>query len=148
MLTNLHSYAFLYYHVGRSFLVTWTRHLTLAKQCSTRTLYFGRDPLGRRSLLVHYPDSVNPYFLLSSVSAGLDSRHSLEELSTEHLYAIDLSAAAELSDVGLLNAENWTYLTSEQILELRSCTSSVPRKREGTNSPFVSICHPLLTFVA
>ena len=50
---------------------------------------------------MHYPDAVNPYFVLSSVSAGLDPGHSLEELSTEHLFAIDLNAAAGLSDVSL-----------------------------------------------
>ncbi|KAL8161459.1 hypothetical protein V2J09_012948 [Rumex salicifolius] len=37
-------------------------------QDSTRTLWFGRDALGRRSLLVHWPTSEDTRFLLSSVS--------------------------------------------------------------------------------
>ncbi|KAI0724371.1 asparagine synthase-domain-containing protein [Cerioporus squamosus] len=84
---------------------------------SANMLYFGRDPLGRRSLLVHYPDPANPYFLLSSVSAGLDSGHALDELSTEHLFAIDLNVVGDF-------------------LELRTCISSVPREIEGKFLPF------------
>ncbi|KAJ3409908.1 Asparagine synthetase domain-containing protein 1 [Chytriomyces hyalinus] len=34
------------------------------------TLYFGRDFLGRRSLLAHFPDQVDPSFYISSVAAG------------------------------------------------------------------------------
>ena len=54
-------------------------------------LYFGRDPLGRRSLLVHYPSASNPYFLLASVSVGPSPRYILKELSTTHIHAIKLN---------------------------------------------------------
>lgn len=37
-------------------------------QDSTRTLWFGRDAFGRRSLLVHWPTLEDPRLLLSSVS--------------------------------------------------------------------------------
>ncbi|KAJ3230761.1 Asparagine synthetase domain-containing protein 1 [Chytriomyces hyalinus] len=37
------------------------------------TLYFGRDFLGRRSLLAHFPDQVDPSFYISSVSAGTNA---------------------------------------------------------------------------
>ncbi|XP_048318236.1 uncharacterized protein LOC107429043 isoform X3 [Ziziphus jujuba] len=37
-------------------------------QDRTRTLWFGRDAFGRRSLLVHWPTVEDPRFLLSSVS--------------------------------------------------------------------------------
>nr|XP_016435479.1 PREDICTED: asparagine synthetase domain-containing protein 1-like isoform X3 [Nicotiana tabacum] len=37
-------------------------------QCSSKTLWFGRDAFGRRSLLVHWPTKEDPQFLLSSVS--------------------------------------------------------------------------------
>ncbi|TFK87953.1 hypothetical protein K466DRAFT_521683 [Polyporus arcularius HHB13444] len=92
-------YAFLYYHR------------------STNMLCFGRDPLGRRSLLVHYPDASNPYFVLSSVSAGADPVYALEELSTEHIFAIDLNAIDDL-------------------LELRTRITKVPRDIEGKVLPF------------
>ncbi|KAL5725783.1 hypothetical protein ACHQM5_008888 [Ranunculus cassubicifolius] len=41
-------------------LIYWQSH--------SRTLWFGRDAFGRRSLLVHWPTSEDPRFLLSSVS--------------------------------------------------------------------------------
>jgi asparagine synthetase B (glutamine-hydrolysing) len=37
-------------------------------QDSSRTLWFGRDAFGRRSLLVHWPTEDDSTFLLSSVS--------------------------------------------------------------------------------
>lgn len=53
-------------------------------------MYFARDPLGRRSLLLHRPTSDLPYLLLSSVSTGNNSGYQFEELSIEHIYSIDL----------------------------------------------------------
>lgn len=35
-----------------------------------RTLFFGRDPVGRRSLVVHWPDSVDQRLLVSSTADG------------------------------------------------------------------------------
>lgn len=68
-------------------------------QRTTQKLYFARDPLGRRSLLVHHPDETRPYFLLSSVSAGLHDGYNLEEVSTENIYAIDLKILASTPNV-------------------------------------------------
>ncbi|XAR65290.1 Asparagine synthase (glutamine-hydrolyzing) [Bertholletia excelsa] len=42
-------------------------------QASSRTVWFGRDALGRRSLLVHWPTSQDPRLLLSSVSPPCSS---------------------------------------------------------------------------
>ncbi|EPT04161.1 hypothetical protein FOMPIDRAFT_1027956 [Fomitopsis schrenkii] len=69
-------------------------------QHSTRTLHFGRDPLGRRSLLLHRPTKENPYFLLTSVSAGSNVGYDLEELSTENLYTIDVASLTSLAVEG------------------------------------------------
>ncbi|KAI9445415.1 asparagine synthase-domain-containing protein [Lactarius indigo] len=65
-------YAFVYYH-HRSGKV-----------------FFARDPLGRRSLLMHVPSSELPYLLLASVSAGKSDHYDFTELSTEYIYALDL----------------------------------------------------------
>lgn len=65
-------YAFVFYHA------------------SSQRLYFARDPLGRRSLLLHRPTSDLPYLLLSSVSTGNNSDYQFEELSNEHIYSINL----------------------------------------------------------
>ncbi|EEF50737.1 asparagine synthetase, putative [Ricinus communis] len=49
-------------------------------QDSSKTLWFGRDALGRRSLLVHWPTVKVPRFLLSSVSpfSYVDGSYDLE----------------------------------------------------------------------
>ncbi|KAI9454864.1 asparagine synthase-domain-containing protein [Lactarius psammicola] len=65
-------YAFVYYH-RRSGKV-----------------FFARDPLGRRSLLMHVPSPELPYLLLASVSAGESNHYDFAELSTEYIYALDL----------------------------------------------------------
>ncbi|KAF9243921.1 asparagine synthase-domain-containing protein [Melanogaster broomeanus] len=62
-------------------------------------LYFARDPLGRRSLLIHKPTFINPFFLLASVSAGDDPAYEFEELSTDGIFALDLTALCESDDV-------------------------------------------------
>ncbi|KAJ0096147.1 hypothetical protein Patl1_16689 [Pistacia atlantica] len=46
-------------------------------QDSSRTLWFGRDAFGRRSLLVHWPTVEDPQLLLSSVSPS----YSVEQIS-------------------------------------------------------------------
>ncbi|KAI0824166.1 asparagine synthase-domain-containing protein [Trametes gibbosa] len=95
-------YAFLYY------------------QRALNVLYFARDPLGRRSLLIHHPDEARPYFLLTSVSDGSHPGYSLDEISTEHVYCLDLA--------GLCASGN--------ILTLTSFLSHISRSPEGVDSPF------------
>lgn len=68
-------------------------------QAATHRLYFGRDPLGRRSLLIHKPTTNRPYLLLSSVSAGANPAYDFVELSTEHIYSLDLASLRKASDV-------------------------------------------------
>ncbi|KAI0735363.1 asparagine synthase-domain-containing protein [Earliella scabrosa] len=87
----------------------------------SKHVYFSRDPLGRRSLLVHYPDANRPYFLLTSVSAGADPGHALEELSTESIYAIDMDRLAAID-----------------LLKMRSCITSFTRLSTGDGLPFAN----------
>ncbi|VVB04011.1 unnamed protein product [Arabis nemorensis] len=47
-------------------------------QESSRTLWFGKDAFGRRSLLVHWPTVEDPRFLLSSVSPASSVAHGLD----------------------------------------------------------------------
>ncbi|KAI0048394.1 hypothetical protein FA95DRAFT_1588690 [Auriscalpium vulgare] len=65
-------YAFVYYH-----------HIS-------RRVFFARDPLGRRSLLIHRPSAGNPYFLLTSVSAGPHVGYDLSEVDTECIHMLDV----------------------------------------------------------
>ncbi|KAJ7462632.1 asparagine synthase-domain-containing protein [Mycena galericulata] len=65
-------YAFVYYHAD------------------SQRIFFARDPLGRRSLLIHKPSVKNPYFLVASVSTGSDPSCDFEEVSTEYIYSLEL----------------------------------------------------------
>ncbi|THH16765.1 hypothetical protein EW146_g3919 [Bondarzewia mesenterica] len=65
-------YAFVYYHHA------------------SHRLFYARDPLGRRSLLINKPTPKNPYFLLTSVSVGALEEYDLTEVSTDHIYSLDL----------------------------------------------------------
>ncbi|KAL1220280.1 hypothetical protein V5N11_005806 [Cardamine amara subsp. amara] len=47
-------------------------------QESSRTLWFGKDAFGRRSLLVHWPTVDDPRFLLSSVSPASAVAHGID----------------------------------------------------------------------
>ncbi|KAF8140062.1 asparagine synthase-domain-containing protein [Boletus edulis] len=64
-------------------------------QGSSKKLYFARDPLGRRSLLIHKPTLANPIFLLASVSVGEDDAYELEELPTDGIFVLDLDTLHE-----------------------------------------------------
>ena len=68
-------------------------------QNELKRLYFGRDPLGRRSLLIHKPTAAFPIFILCSVSARIPEGLSFDELSSDHLFSLDLNALCSLDDV-------------------------------------------------
>ncbi|KAG1885677.1 asparagine synthase-domain-containing protein [Suillus subluteus] len=74
-------YAFVYYHA------------------ESQKLYFARDPLGRRSLLIHKPSVFNPYFLLASVSVGDDQGYVMEELSTDGIFCLDVGQLCESKEI-------------------------------------------------
>lgn len=65
---------------------------------SSEKLYFARDPLGRRSLLIHKPSPLFPYLLLSSVSAGNHPAYQFEELRTEGIFCLDVGLIRQSSD--------------------------------------------------
>ncbi|KAH7345073.1 asparagine synthase-domain-containing protein [Rhizoctonia solani] len=54
----------------------------------TQMLYFARDPLGQRSLLLHLPTPSEPILLLCSASNHRDVEY--EEISTSGIYSISL----------------------------------------------------------
>ncbi|KAJ7357107.1 asparagine synthase-domain-containing protein [Mycena albidolilacea] len=84
-------YAFVYYHAA------------------SQRVFFARDPLGRRSLLIHKPSTRNPYFLLASVSVGLDPSYDFQELSTEYIYCLELR---DLPNGGEMASNFDSYTTS------------------------------------
>ncbi|KAK7694458.1 hypothetical protein QCA50_001644 [Cerrena zonata] len=82
-------------------------------------IFIARDPLGRRSLLVHMPNEQNPRFLLSSVSIGAHPLYDLEELSTRSIFYIDVD-----------------QLSTTEMLNFDTCLLSLPRQRPENPLPF------------
>ncbi|KAJ7655074.1 asparagine synthase-domain-containing protein [Mycena polygramma] len=74
-------YAFVYYHAA------------------SERIFFARDPLGRRSLLIHQPSAKNPYFLLASASVGSDPACEFQELHTEYTYCLELREFLNCGDM-------------------------------------------------
>ncbi|KDQ63848.1 hypothetical protein JAAARDRAFT_203227 [Jaapia argillacea MUCL 33604] len=59
-------------------------------QHAAQRILFARDPLGRRSLLVHKPTETRPYFLLMSASVGNHPSYELQELPTDSIFCLEL----------------------------------------------------------
>jgi asparagine synthetase B (glutamine-hydrolysing) len=76
---RINSFAFVYY------------------QKATQRVFFARDPLGRRSLLVHFPSIEEPFLLLTSASNTSCPLYALEELSTEFLFIFNLNKSGQHS---------------------------------------------------
>jgi len=79
------------------------------EQGASQHLFFAVDPLGRRSLLIHKPSSANPYFLLSSVSAGSNPLYEFDEVLTESIYYLDiqrLRAAKNVRPPGIVYSKS------------------------------------------
>ncbi|OAX44828.1 hypothetical protein K503DRAFT_728526 [Rhizopogon vinicolor AM-OR11-026] len=99
-------YAFVYYHA------------------EFRRLYFARDPLGRRSLLIHKPSVSNPHFLLASVSIGNDQVCIMEELSTEVIFCLDIGRLCESNEI---------------VQNFDSCLTCIPRYGDQQSLPFAKL---------
>ncbi|KAM0755204.1 hypothetical protein T439DRAFT_131232 [Meredithblackwellia eburnea MCA 4105] len=59
-------------------------------EATTRRMFFARDPLGRRSLLVHKPNATSPFLLISSCGAGVESGlDEWEEVSCDSVFCYE-----------------------------------------------------------
>ncbi|KAH9947984.1 asparagine synthase-domain-containing protein [Amylocystis lapponica] len=89
--------------------------------CHSQRIYFARDPLGRRSLLIHRPTPVNPYFLLASVSVGSHPGYAFEELSTDCIYSLDVSKLFSSTNI---------------VTDFIDCVDAMPRRRDGSEAQY------------
>ncbi|XP_024989077.1 asparagine synthetase domain-containing protein 1 isoform X2 [Cynara cardunculus var. scolymus] len=100
-------------------------------QASSKTIWFGRDALGRRSLLVHWPSTKDSRFMLSSVSppSAIDERADIgyengptevkfwEELPCA-VYSLSMSALKlDENLVGEVRRHNWTDPMLEELIK-------------------------------
>lgn len=142
-------YAFVYYQVRCSFLYTGIPQLNTewVFQKSKNCLYFSRDPLGRRSLLIRKrpvdedrwwgfitfvdkPNLLNPYIILGSVSVGQNPGYSFEELSTEGIFCLDLGSLGKSLDVSWDDSKFWAVifkpsLDTRRLWKLPNCNTAL-----------------------
>ncbi|XP_023767251.1 uncharacterized protein LOC111915848 [Lactuca sativa] len=88
-------------------------------QENSKTIWFGRDALGRRSLLVHWPSIKDLRFMLSSVSppSAIDELNFWEELPCG-VYSLAMSASKMDGNlVGEVKRHNWTDPLLEELIE-------------------------------
>ncbi|KAI3763695.1 hypothetical protein L2E82_13689 [Cichorium intybus] len=88
-------------------------------QESSKTIWFGRDAIGRRSLVVHWPSSKDSRFILSSVSppSAIDELNFWEELPCG-VYSLAMSASKmDEKLVGKVKRHNWTDPLLEDLIK-------------------------------
>ncbi|WCJ22100.1 Asparagine synthetase domain-containing protein 1 [Euphorbia peplus] len=97
-------------------------------QDSSKTLWFGRDAFGRRSLLVHWPTREDSQFLLSSVSpfsaVGQSSGSEVEVGINDHLFEELLCGV---------------YSLSMDSTELNGCLFGEVKKHEWVNTTLLDL---------
>jgi asparagine synthetase B (glutamine-hydrolysing) len=80
-------------------------------QASNHRIYFARDPLGRRSLLMHRPTPISPFLFISSNGPSVDyPLNEWEEVSCDavHCYhLLDLKGKSWLVSHGRWSCEIW-----------------------------------------
>ncbi|KAF3431594.1 hypothetical protein FNV43_RR26325 [Rhamnella rubrinervis] len=112
-------------------------------QESAKTLWFGRDAFGRRSLLVHWPTVEDPRFLLSSVSPNSSVEQS-SDFESEHgitnirfwdelpcgVYSITVAAPdRDGFMVGEVKKHEWTDAMLEELIKWeRNCVEPKPEE--------------------
>ncbi|CAA7266634.1 unnamed protein product [Cyclocybe aegerita] len=107
----------------------------------TQRLYFARDPLGRRSLLIHQPTHELPYLLLSSASAGANPAYEFVELSTEFFYSLDLRSMITPSGIAEGFGQSLTQIPRASTSPDKLLAYGAPRKVNTTipSTPELSV---------
>ncbi|KAK4050760.1 hypothetical protein OIO90_004982 [Microbotryomycetes sp. JL221] len=104
-------------------------------QSSTQKIYFARDPLGRRSLLMHQPTPLNPFFLLSSCSVESDQRIEFG-LNNWESVPCDAVYSYQLRD---LSARHWTADGKKGLSSYHRYPKSLGRSSDTLIYPFDQI---------
>ncbi|KIJ45484.1 hypothetical protein M422DRAFT_250803 [Sphaerobolus stellatus SS14] len=113
-------------------------------QRDRRYLIFARDPLGRRSLLIHRPTPSQPYLLVSSASAGTQAPFGFEEVDPRYFYCLDISRLGSFAnnpaafDEALVLKERAAVTSSSAFKTLARVNETIP-----IDPPMVSLSDPL-----
>ncbi|KAL1667660.1 asparagine synthase-domain-containing protein [Schizophyllum commune] len=94
-------------------------------QHQTRCIIYGRDPLGRRSLLVHAPSEERPYFILASTSAGAHLEFHFDELPTQGFFCLSLDKLHNGHGSAALPPVN-SILPPDDLIRLDDLASDLP----------------------
>ncbi|KAK9676036.1 hypothetical protein RND81_11G049600 [Saponaria officinalis] len=127
-------------------------------QNSSRTLWFGRDAFGRRSLVVHWPTSADSLFVLSSVSPPSSTIPEVENKAStinfwEELpcgvYSIRIDGSkAEACLSGKIRKHEWMNSLKDLIQWDRCLVEPKHDKSDSSNSLVSSLVPELLPFPA
>ncbi|GMH32534.1 hypothetical protein BSKO_00368 [Bryopsis sp. KO-2023] len=103
-------------------------------QQGTQTLWFGRDGIGRRSLLLHLPDEADPRLMLSSASPWDPTQSSVRWLEVPHgVFSLRIE---QDSGRALIQRHDWLDSTWSQIVS-REVTSEDDLNHQQQNTETV-----------
>ncbi|KAG8924498.1 hypothetical protein FRC01_011421 [Tulasnella sp. 417] len=126
-------------------------------QTSTNTLYYARDPLGRRSLLVHHPTEEQPYFIIASSCNGISAGFKFEEVTPDGIHCIKFDSLVEFESLVSKFGRSTELLSraTEAVskmdyVSIPPLNSSLPSAeiRESWSSPSLRITQALEDFLS
>lgn len=86
-----------------SLIKSCSRYAFVFYQQATQTVYFGRDPLGRRSLLIQRPEGGIKSLIVASVGTG---KSNFEELPADSLFSISLTDVVNIWFLGFKSSDS------------------------------------------
>ncbi|KAK8753792.1 hypothetical protein OTU49_001603 [Cherax quadricarinatus] len=112
-------------------------------QKHTQRLYFGRDVLGRHSLLWRLPSATSRVFLIASVCRQDDR---VKEIPALGLYYVDFSVV-NLAEEFTVNLIPWTHVAEETLLSMDSVINIKKHKISSCIQTRLNMCVPSIAII-
>nr|XP_053646419.1 asparagine synthetase domain-containing protein 1-like isoform X1 [Cherax quadricarinatus]XP_053646488.1 asparagine synthetase domain-containing protein 1-like isoform X1 [Cherax quadricarinatus] len=112
-------------------------------QKHTQRLYFGRDVLGRHSLLWRLPSDTSRVFLIASVCRQDDR---VKEIPALGLYYVDFSVV-NLAEEFTVNLIPWTHVAEETLLSMDSVINIKKHKISSCIQTRLNMCVPSIAII-
>ncbi|KAG9000260.1 hypothetical protein FRB90_011867 [Tulasnella sp. 427] len=103
-------------------------------QAATNNLYYARDPIGRRSLLVHYPTKERPHVIIASSCNGTAAGYNFEEVTPDGIHCVKFNT---------IKSQDAFASQFKQSIELLGRTTEVPVKMDYVLIPPLNDTLPL-----